>query len=241
MIMNKKLLLIVFSSFCIFTACKQEKKVPVRESEAEIEFEVTQHDFGKFPNNETREFDFVFHNVGATPLVIQNVVPTCGCIKERHPEKPIMPGCSGVITAIYDEPYASPSHFHKAIGIHSNAKTAYVQLIVDGETTSDDVENNKSETEEISGTFSSIPDSLIIGDWSFDDKVNFRLNHDGTISMKSNSDITYLRWERISANVLLIARQGKYGGVVTDSAVINTLASPLTFKLSRIDGVFTKQ
>ena len=99
-----------------------------------------------------------------------------------------MPGCSGVITAIYDEPYASPSHFHKAIGIHSNAKTAYVQLIVDGETTSDDVENNKSETEEISGTFSSIPDSLIIGDWSFDDKVNFRLNHDGTISMKSNSD-----------------------------------------------------
>ena len=59
--------------------------------------------------------------------------------------------------------------------------------------------------------------------------------------MKSNSDITYLRWERISANVLLIARQGKYGGVVTDSAVINTLASPLTFKLSRIDGVFTKQ
>ena len=213
----------------------------VRESEAEIEFEVRQHDFGKFPKNETREFDFVFHNVGATPLVIQNVIPTCGCIKERHPEKPIMPGCSGVITAIYDEPYASPSHFHKAIGIHSNAKTAYVQLIVDGETTSEDVNNVESETEEISGTFRSVPDSLVIGDWILNGKANFTLNPDGTISMKINSDLIYLNWERISANVLLIARKGKYGGIVSDTADINTLVSPMTLTFRRIEGVFTKQ
>ena len=125
--MNRKVIFTFFLFIFFLSACKQEKKVAVRrETEAEIEFEVTYHDFGKFPKNEIREYNFVFYNVGAMSLVIQDVIPTCGCIKERHPKEPIMPGCSGTITAIYNEPSISPSHFHKAIGVHSNAKTAYV-------------------------------------------------------------------------------------------------------------------
>jgi len=239
--MNRKVIFTFFLFIFFLSACKQEKKVAVRENEAEIEFEVTYHDFGKFPKNEIREYNFVFYNVGATPLVIQDVIPTCGCIKERHPEEPIMPGCSGTITAIYNEPSISPSHFHKAIGVHSNAKTAYVQLIVDGETTSADTEGNDVDTEHSQGSFRSVPDSLFLGEWHQGDKAIMVLNPDGTISMKKISDIVYLSWNRVSANILLISRQGRYGGLVTDTAEINTFISPMTMELKRVNDMFTKQ
>ena len=110
-----------------------ESKVAVTESEAEIRFDTIAHDFGDIPMGERREYEFVFHNIGSKPLVIQKVTPTCGCIKETHTVRPVMPGCSGRITAVYEEKYPVPGHFHKGLGVHSNGKTRFVRLKVSGE------------------------------------------------------------------------------------------------------------
>ena len=110
-----------------------EKKVAVTESEAEIKFDTIAHDFGDIPMGEKREYDFVFHNIGNKPLVIQDVNTTCGCIKEFHTVRPVMPGRSGKITAIYEEKYPAPGHFHKGVGVHSNGKTGFIMLKVSGE------------------------------------------------------------------------------------------------------------
>lgn len=110
-----------------------EKKVPVTETEAEIQFDTIAHDFGLIPQGEKREYDFVFHNIGSKPLIIQQVNPTCGCISEHHSVRPVMPGRSGKVTAIYDDAHAHPGHFHKGLGIHSNGKTGFIMLTVDGE------------------------------------------------------------------------------------------------------------
>lgn len=115
----------------LFTAC--EKKVPVTKSTAEIEFEVTDHDFGKFKAGSTQKFDFVFHNVGNTPLVIKDATPTCGCIKVDFSTKPVQPGHSGKITASYSKSNNSKGFFHKAIGVHSTGQTKFIRLHVRGE------------------------------------------------------------------------------------------------------------
>ena len=119
----------------ITTGCQGcvEKRVKVTENEADIQFDTIAHSFGRIPQGEIREFDFIFYNIGRKPLIIQEVSPTCGCIKENHSVRPIMPGRGGKITAIYDDIFASPGHFHKAIGVASNAKSGYITLIVEGE------------------------------------------------------------------------------------------------------------
>ena len=118
---------------CLFTACEQ--KVPVTKDTAEIEFETTDHDFGNFKAGSTQEFDFVFHNVGNTPLYIREANPTCGCIKVKFSEDPVQPGHSGKITASYSKTNNSPGYFHKAIAVHSSAQTKFVRLHVRGQVT----------------------------------------------------------------------------------------------------------
>jgi len=117
----------------LLAAC--EKKVPVTQSTAEIEFEETDHDFGKFEAGSTQKFNFVFHNVGNTPLIIREANPSCGCIKVEFSDKPVEPGHSGKITASYSKSSSSRGFFHKAIGVHTNGQTRFVRLHVRGEVT----------------------------------------------------------------------------------------------------------
>lgn len=126
---------VIVIAYTSLTGCQGcvEEKVAVTESEAEIRFDTIAHDFGDIPMGEKREYEFVFHNIGNQPLVIQDVNTTCGCIKEFHTVRPVMPGRSGSITAIYDEKYPAPGHFHKGVGVHSNGKTGFIMLKVSGE------------------------------------------------------------------------------------------------------------
>ena len=126
---------VIVIAYTSLTGCQGcvEEKVAVTESEAEIRFDTIAHDFGDIPMGEKREYEFVFHNIGNKPLVIQDVNTTCGCIKEFHTVRPVMPGRSGKITAIYEEKYPAPGHFHKGVGVHSNGKTGFIMLKVSGE------------------------------------------------------------------------------------------------------------
>ena len=71
---------------------------------AKIEFKAKENtiDYGtisKKSDNGIRSFEFT--NTGDAPLVITNVLSTCGCTVPTKPNEPIMPGKNGKIDVKY--------------------------------------------------------------------------------------------------------------------------------------------
>ena len=75
-------------------------------------------DFGKVRTNENGSRDFIFTNTGNAPLVITNVLSTCGCAVVTKPEELIMPGKTGKITIKYN---MAVGPIRKTITVESNA------------------------------------------------------------------------------------------------------------------------
>ena len=62
---------------------------------AEIKFDKTSHDFGKFTeDNAVVSYTFTFTNVGDGPLVIHQAVASCGCTVPDYTQEPVLPGQS---------------------------------------------------------------------------------------------------------------------------------------------------
>lgn len=93
----------------------------------------TEHDFGKFKEEAGRQtYDFFITNTGNTPLVIQNVVASCGCTTPEWTKQPIPGGGKGKITAIYD-PSNRPGQFNKTLSVYTNTKPEVSVLVIKGE------------------------------------------------------------------------------------------------------------
>ena len=67
-----------------------------------IQFEKTEHDFGKILQGEQVSYTFKFKNVGDAPLLITAVEKTCGCTSPEFTRTPVKPGDDGKITITYD-------------------------------------------------------------------------------------------------------------------------------------------
>lgn len=61
---------------------------------------------------------FEFTNTGNAPLVISNVLSTCGCTVPTYSTEPIMPGKSGKIDVKYN---LAPGPIRKTITVETNA------------------------------------------------------------------------------------------------------------------------
>jgi len=86
-----------------------------------IEFKAKDNtiDYGtttKKKDNGVRSFEFT--NTGDAPLIITNVLSTCGCTVPTKPEAPIMPGKTGKIDIKYN---MAPGPIRKTITVESNA------------------------------------------------------------------------------------------------------------------------
>jgi len=93
----------------------------------------TEHNFGKFKEEAGRQtHEFLVTNSGTSPLVIQNIVASCGCTTPEWTKQPIPPGGKGVITAIYD-PQNRPGAFNKTLSVYTNSKPEVVVLSIKGE------------------------------------------------------------------------------------------------------------
>lgn len=100
-----------------------------------LQLSTTEHDFGIFKEEAGRQtFDFLVTNPGTAPLVIQNVVPSCGCTTPEWTKEPISPGGKGKVTAIYD-PANISGKFSKTLTVYTNSKPETVVLIIKGEVT----------------------------------------------------------------------------------------------------------
>lgn len=104
--------------------------------QSEISFEKLVHDFGKFSEKEpVQKCTFVFKNIGDAPLIIKQVITSCGCTTRTFTEEPVMPGEKGQINITYDGKGRYTKPFRKIITVESNAKTKYVRLHVVGQMT----------------------------------------------------------------------------------------------------------
>lgn len=82
------------------TATAQE--TTAEQSGAEISFTETLHDFGDITQGDKVTHVFAFENTGTEPLVLNNVLTTCGCTAPSWPRDPIAPGQSGEITVTFN-------------------------------------------------------------------------------------------------------------------------------------------
>ena len=156
--MNKKAKKMMFMMLLplvaiMFYACNGNNgKVRITEDEAEIQFDSLSHDYGFMPQDTVSVYEFVFYNIGGTPLHLEDVAPSCGCVLVDYPKGSIEPGEKGSITAKYNTHNRRPGHFNKSIRVYSNAKTSFVRLKVTGvvgEKTKEPKEKAKAkETEE---------------------------------------------------------------------------------------------
>ena len=99
---------------------------------AKIEFLETSHYLGVLPERGGKVvFDFIFKNIGKSPLILTNVRTGCGCTVPEWSKKPIAPGASGAIR-IYFDPRNRPGNFVKSIAVNSNASNNVVTLTIRG-------------------------------------------------------------------------------------------------------------
>ncbi|MDQ3392677.1 MAG: DUF1573 domain-containing protein [Bacteroidota bacterium] len=100
-------------------------------SQAKIDFQISEHDFGNVTEGTLASHDFTFTNTGTEPLLINNVKASCGCTTPYWTKEPIMPGKQGKITASYDS-NNRPGAFNKSITVTSNAQEPSKTLMVKG-------------------------------------------------------------------------------------------------------------
>ena len=87
-------------------------------------------DLGDFSWNKEREAEFVISNVGKLPLVINDVITSCGCTKVDYTKKPILSGENIILKITYKA--EQPEHFNKTITVYCNAEGSPFHLKISG-------------------------------------------------------------------------------------------------------------
>jgi len=85
-----------------------------------FEFKESKHDFGDIRRGDKVEHIFKFKNTGTKPLVISNIITTCGCTVPSWPKEPIPPNNQGEIKVIFNST-GKIGKQNKVITIFSNS------------------------------------------------------------------------------------------------------------------------
>ncbi len=97
-----------------------------------IEFSKKVHNFGKISVNDgAQHCSFEFRNTSDKPVVINNIISSCGCTEPVWPKKPIMPGESGKVEVTYLNDQG-PYPFDKALTVYTSASTKPIILRITG-------------------------------------------------------------------------------------------------------------
>jgi hypothetical protein len=67
-----------------------------------IQFDETEHDFGRIIEGESVSYSFNFKNTGKSDLIIAEVSSSCGCTVPSYPKTPIRPGESGIVKVAFN-------------------------------------------------------------------------------------------------------------------------------------------
>lgn len=124
--MNKLLYFYIAVSLSFLISCNGTSdlpgqfKDPARQTQVYLVDSVV--NFGEVTDGEHIDIRFRIKNVGKLPLVIYNVVPTCGCTVTNFPKTPILPGCEGLITATFNSSGMGGETVMKGLEMIANLK-----------------------------------------------------------------------------------------------------------------------
>lgn len=102
---------------------------------AQLRFDTLEHDFGVLEEaGGKRSCTFTAVNVGKQPIVLVDVVTTCGCTVPTFSRKPIRSGEKTEIVVTYD-PYGRPGRFDRKLFLYGAKRERLAELIIRGEVT----------------------------------------------------------------------------------------------------------
>ena len=106
-------------------APKQEVK-----TQTTVMYNNTVVDLGKFDWHHEQKATFTLTNTGNLPLVITDVITSCGCTTVEYDKEPIRPSSKVELKVQYKADH--PEHFDKAITVYCNAETSPIKLRIVG-------------------------------------------------------------------------------------------------------------
>ena len=128
----KKYIFMVAMLLAAVTGFAQEEVKP--KDKGEMKFEKTRHNFGVFSQDTAMvSHEFVFTNVGKSPLIIHQANASCGCTVPEYTLEPIMPGEKGKISVTYNGKNRRPGVFRKSVTIHNNGRQSPIRMYIEGE------------------------------------------------------------------------------------------------------------
>ena len=90
----------------------------------------SEKDFGDIPLNEKREHVFKLVNTGNKPLVIYDVVTSCGCTKAEYVKEPVRPGETLDLKVIYNA--EDKGRFRKNLTVYCNVENSPLKFSISG-------------------------------------------------------------------------------------------------------------
>ncbi len=127
----RRFLHIVFVFAAILMCGNLYAQVDNTEQQA-IVFNKKIHNFGKISVNDgAQKCAFEFRNTSNKPVVINNIISTCGCTTPIWPKKPIMPGESGKVEVTYLNDQG-PYPFDKNLTVYTSASSKPIILRITG-------------------------------------------------------------------------------------------------------------
>tara|TARA_B100000787_G_scaffold30665_2_gene20549 strand:+ start:8960 stop:9436 length:477 start_codon:yes stop_codon:yes gene_type:complete len=114
------------------TAKKRDSEIS--KGSAQIQFDITEFDFGTVNEGEIVEAKFTVTNSGKTDLVISNAQASCGCTVPVWPKAPIGPGESSEILANFNTA-GKPNRQLKTITLTTNTALGREVLKIKGSVT----------------------------------------------------------------------------------------------------------
>lgn len=101
-------------------------------AQGKLEFEKTTHDFGDIQIEDgSVKCQFNYTNVGDTPVVIHEIISSCGCTTPKWSKAPIKPGEKGSIEVVFKNDQG-PYPFNKSITIYASEHKRPINLKIKG-------------------------------------------------------------------------------------------------------------
>jgi hypothetical protein len=98
-----KQFMIAFCVLAVYSLTAQDATVfEMPENGPKIQFVESSFDFGDIEQGDVVEHTFAFENIGNQPLVISNVMTTCGCTAPSWPREPLAPGQESELTVKFN-------------------------------------------------------------------------------------------------------------------------------------------